>query len=157
MNLPKLHFMHANSYPAGTYGVLFGLLRQHYQVGALDMHGHDPDYPVEDGWSKLVDEAVADLLRRYAEPVILVGHSLGGMLALMTARRRPDLVRCVVMLDSPVVAGWRAKAWRLLRALGLAERLSPARFSANRRKHWPDPQTAWRHFAGKPMFAAWPE
>lgn len=156
MTKPKLHFSHANSYPAGTYRQLFELLADDFEVGALDMHGHNPQYPVGDGWHRLVDELVDELERRYrGEPVILVGHSLGGMLSLMAAARRPELARCVVMLDSPVVAGWRAIVWRLAKAIGLGERLSPARLSVKRRDRWPSVEDAMRHFASKELFAAW--
>ncbi|MFM2087821.1 MAG: hypothetical protein RLZZ237_2690 [Pseudomonadota bacterium] len=155
MTLPKLHFAHANSYPAGTYRKLFGLLGEHYAVQALDMHAHDPRYPVTTGWPELIQEMIADLERRYSGPVILVGHSLGGMLSLMVAKARPDLVRCVVLLDSPVVAGWRALLLRLVRHTALGERYSPARFSAKRRYLWPDAPAAHAHFAAKDMFAAW--
>ena len=155
MTLPQLHFAHANSYPAGTYRQLFSLLGQHYQVQALDMHGHDPRYPVTAGWPELVRELVDDLERRYSAPVILVGHSLGGMLSVMAAKARPDLVRCVVLLDSPVVAGWRAMFVRLARNTAIGERYSPARFSARRRKVWPDAHAAYEHFAAKDIFSIW--
>ncbi|AXA90984.1 alpha/beta fold hydrolase [Massilia sp. YMA4] len=156
MTKPKLHFSHANSYPAGTYRQLFELLAADFEVGALDMHGHNPNYPVGDGWHRLVDELIDELERRYrGEPVILVGHSLGGMLSLMAAARRPELARCVVMLDSPVVAGWRAAVWRVAKAMGLGERLSPARLSVKRRDCWPSVEDAMRHFASKELFAAW--
>jgi pimeloyl-ACP methyl ester carboxylesterase len=156
MMKPKLHFSHANSYPAGTYRQLFALLGAHYDVEALDMHAHNPAYPVRDGWETLVDELTAELETRYGgEPVILVGHSLGGMLSVMAAARRPELARCVVMLDSPVVAGWRARLWQIAKLLGLGERLSPARLSARRRNTWPSVDDALRHFASKPLFAAW--
>jgi pimeloyl-ACP methyl ester carboxylesterase len=154
-HLPQLHFAHANSYPAGTYRRYVELLGQHYQVGALDMYAHDPRYPVTNGWKALAQQLVDELLLRYSAPVILVGHSLGGMLCLMAAKARPDLVRCVVMLDSPVVSGWRALMIRLLRQTPMLRRLSPGRLSAKRRFLWPDAQAAYRHFADKPLFAAW--
>lgn len=44
------------------------------------------------------------------EPVAIVGWSLGGVLARELARLRPDLVRCVVTLGSPVVGGLRHTA-----------------------------------------------
>lgn len=155
MNKPKLHFSHANSYPAGTYRLLFELLGQHYDMQALDMHAHNPAYPVQTGWPNQVRELIDELEARYTEPVILLGHSLGGMLSVMVAAMRPDLVRCVVMLDSPVVAGWRAMLLRVMRHWPGADRVSPARFSARRRNVWPDPAAAYRHFAGKDIFAAW--
>ena len=156
MTKPKVHFAHANSYPAGTYRQFFEFLSNDFDVQALDMHGHNERYPVQDGWGKLVEELVAELESRYkGEPVVLVGHSLGGMLSLMAAAQRPDLARCVVMLDSPVVAGWRAMVWRLFKGTRLADRYSPAQFSAKRRNVWPSYKEALRHFASKEMFGAW--
>lgn len=154
MPKPLLHFAHANSYPAGTYRQFFNLLRKQFDVRALDMHAHDATYPVTPGWPHLVDELIAEL-ETYPEPVILVGHSLGGMLSLMAARKRPDLARCVVLLDSPVVAGWRALLVRITRHWAWANRYSPARFSEKRRNVWPSVAAASEHFGSKDMFAAW--
>lgn len=155
MTRPILHFVHANSFPAGTYRVFFEHLRKHYDIQALPMHAHNPAYPVGNGWADLARELVDELEARYKEPVILVGHSMGGMLSLMVASARPDLVRCVVLLDSPVVAGWRAVLLRVAKRLGVDNRFSPAQFSEKRRNLWPDAQAAYEHYASKPMFAAW--
>ncbi|MGJ9416246.1 alpha/beta fold hydrolase [Massilia sp. CMS3.1] len=154
MTKPLLHFCHGNSFPSGTYRQLLGGLRSHYEVHTTDMVGHDPRFPVGDGWSGLVDELGADL-ERHGRPAILVGHSLGGMLSTMLAARRPELARCVVMLDSPVVAGWRAQAWRVVKLLGKGARFSPARFSERRRNVWPNRAAAHEHFISKDIFAAW--
>jgi pimeloyl-ACP methyl ester carboxylesterase len=157
MSLPILHFAHANSYPAGTYGMLFEQLRQHYDVRALPLHAHNPRFPVDDGWRKLACELVEELERSYPAPVILVGHSMGGILALMAARQRPELARCVVLLDSPIVAGWRASALRLAKLLRVDGSRSPAVASARRRNVWPDIESAYQHYAAKALFAAWPQ
>lgn len=45
------------------------------------------------------------LFQRHEEPVALVGWSLGGVLAREVARERPDLVKCIVTLGTPVVGG----------------------------------------------------
>lgn len=155
MSKPQLHFSHANSYPAGTYRQYFALLSADYEVQAMDMHAHNPAYPAHQGWQVLAEELIADLTARYTAPVILVGHSLGGMLSLIVGKVRPDLVRCVVMLDSPVVAGWRALLLRVLGKSALAMRFSPARFSVRRRNHWPDAEAAYQHFAAKDLFRIW--
>lgn len=154
MTKPLLHFAHGNSFPAGTYSQFLKNLRPFFNVRALDMHGHNPAFPVTDGWDALVDELI-EQLARYREPAILVGHSLGGMLSLMAARQRPELMRCVVMLDSPVVAGWRAWLWRAAKKQGLAVRISPARFAERRRTLWPDVEAAHQHFGSKEVFASW--
>jgi pimeloyl-ACP methyl ester carboxylesterase len=152
-----IHFVHANSFPADTYRVFLNHLRQHYSVDALPMHAHNPKYPVRDGWHALVQELLDELIARHRQPVILVGHSMGGMLSLMAAKARPDLVRGVVLLDSPVVAGWRAVLLRVAKSVGIDKKFSPARFSLKRRNLWPDKETAYQHYAAKAMFAAWPE
>jgi pimeloyl-ACP methyl ester carboxylesterase len=154
MTKPLLHFCHGNSFPSGTYRQLLDALRTHYEVRQTDMVGHDPRYPVDDNWSNLVDELIGQL-EAHGRPAILVGHSLGGMLSTMAAARRPDLVRCVVMLDSPVVAGWRALAWRFVKLIGKGGRFSPGRFSERRRNVWPSRQAAYEHFISKDIFAAW--
>ena len=153
--LPVLHFVHANSYPSATYRRFFDHLAAHYTVQALPLHAHDCRYPVTDGWPHLMQELLDDLVARHRAPVILAGHSMGGMLSLMAAKARPDLVRCVVLLDSPVVAGWRALLLRGAKAAGLDRRFGPARFSEKRRNVWPDIEAARAHYAGKPLFAAW--
>lgn len=155
MNLPILHFVHGNSFPAGTYRVFLDHLRRHYDVQALDMHAHHPRYPVTDGWDALVLELIDALGERYRQPVILAGHSMGGLLSLMAAKARPDLVRCVVLLDAPVIAGWRAMLLRVAKATGGDRKFSPARFSEQRRHLWRDAGEAHAHYAAKPMFAKW--
>jgi pimeloyl-ACP methyl ester carboxylesterase len=48
---------------------------------------------------------VADLAASHGGPIDLVGWSLGGYVAREAARDRPDLVRRVVTMGSPVVGG----------------------------------------------------
>jgi pimeloyl-ACP methyl ester carboxylesterase len=154
MTKPLLHFTHGNSFPAGVYRRFLDALRDDFDVRAIDMVGHDAAFPVSDGWPGLVAELIAHL-EGYPEPAILVGHSLGGMLSLMAAKQRPDLVRCVVMLDSPVVAGWRAWLLRVAKARRWDDNFSPAKSSQRRRTVWPDAEAAYEHFMSKPIFAAW--
>lgn len=156
MSRPILHFAHANSFPAGTYRALFHHLAPHYTVKALPIHAHDARYPVRNGWRELARELRDDVARRYAEPVILAGHSLGGLLALMAAQAAPNAVRCVVLLDSPLVAGWRAAFLKLSKLTGTDMLYSPARLSARRRATWPDQEKAYQHFASKAVFQRWP-
>lgn len=155
--LPPLHFVHGNSFPTGSYRMLLQALRADYQIHALELHGHDPAFPVTDGWPNLCQELIKSIEARQTAPVILLGHSLGGMLSLMVASLRPDLIRCVVMLDSPVVAGWRAGVLRVAKWFRLEQIFGPARFSRRRRKSWPGQEAAYQHFAIKPAFGIWPQ
>jgi pimeloyl-ACP methyl ester carboxylesterase len=150
-------FSHANSFPAGTYRLLFEAGRSAgYRVIAVDKFGHDAQFPVTNNWPHLRDQLV-DLIETQApgEQVHLVGHSLGGYLSLRAACKRPDLARSVVLLDSPLVAGWRAQSVRFAKLSGLLPRLSPGRVSSRRRWQWPSADAAYEHFAAKVAFARW--
>lgn len=152
-----LVFCHANSFPAGTYGVLFDAWRRAgWRLLAPEKLGHDPAYPVTNGWRHLRDELVAYIEREAGgQPVALVGHSMGGYMSLLVASRKPALVSGVVLLDAPIVSGWRAPAFGLLKMSGLIHRGGPGRASARRREHWPSVEAVREHFAGKPLFARW--
>ncbi len=152
-----LVFSHANGFPAGTYGVLFAAWRAAgFEVRALRRFGHDPRYPVLSNWRPTRDELIGFIEHEAGtRPVHLVGHSLGGYLSLLAACRRPDLAASVVLIDSPVLAGWRAHSVQVAKATRLIGRVSPARVSKRRRPHWPDLDDARRHFANRQAFARW--
>jgi pimeloyl-ACP methyl ester carboxylesterase len=154
-----LHFSHANGFPASTYRTIFAELADDYDVRAVERFGHDPQFPVTRDWPHLVDQLLADVeaTRPHDVKVWLVGHSLGGYLSLMAALKRPQWVKGVVMLDSPVIAGWRSHLLRISQWTGLDTRLSPAAATKKRRAHWPSREDAWRHFHAKPAFARWDE
>lgn len=150
-------FCHANGFPAGTYRTLFEPWRAAgWHVLAPEAFGHDPRYPVSSNWPHLLEQ-LADYIKVHTagRPVWLVGHSLGGYLALRAACLHPALVRGVVMLDSPVVGGWRAHSVKVIKATGLMGRVSPGKVSKTRRMHWPSVTEARAHYAAKHAFARW--
>jgi pimeloyl-ACP methyl ester carboxylesterase len=75
-----------------------------HRVTLLDLpnHGHSP-------WTDRVDYVdmaalVAAALEAVGEPVTLVGHSMGGKVAMQLALRRPELLRALVVVDVAPVA-----------------------------------------------------
>lgn len=50
-----------------------------------------------------LEQRVIEHARRTGGPVVLLGHSRGGWLGRLVAVRRPDLVRGLIMLGSPVL------------------------------------------------------
>lgn len=153
-------FSHANSFPAGTYSLLFRLLHQRgVDVQALDRFGHDPAYPVSNNWQHLVEQ-LADFVRSQSQrwgtdAPFLVGHSLGGFLSLMVAAKYPELARGVLMLDSPLIAGWRATTLGMAKRTQLIGSVTPGKISQRRRNHWAQRQDAEAYFQNKPLFSHW--
>lgn len=150
-------FSHANGFPAGTYQQLFWAWRAAgHRVLALGKFGHDAAYPVTSNWPHLRDQLVHFIEREApGQPVHLVGHSLGGYISLLAACRKPALAASLVLIDCPLVTGWRAHSVRAAKAGRLMQRFSPARISVKRRWQWPSAAAALAHFAAKHHFARW--
>jgi pimeloyl-ACP methyl ester carboxylesterase len=149
-------FSHANGFPSGTYRTLFEAWREAgFSVHAIEKYGHDPRFPVTSNWPHLRDQLIQFIEHEVGGPACLVGHSMGGYLSLLAAARRPDLACGVVLLDSPLIAGWRARVLQLAKATGVGESLSPGHISKRRRHQWPSADAAFQHFASKAAFARW--
>ena len=157
--MPHIVFSHGNSFPGGTYSLLFEQLRARgFSVSAIDRFGHDPRYPVTSNWPHLVQQ-LADFaqaqVQKHGLPVFLVGHSLGGIVSVMTAAQHPQLARAVLMLDSPLISGWRANAVSVAKRTLMVGAVSPGRVSRQRRNRWASDEEALQHFARKKAFALW--
>lgn len=148
-------FSHANSFPASTYRSLFERWRAAgYEVHAIDKLGHDPRYPVTMDWPHLVAQLHDFITQQVGHPAYLVGHSLGGYLSMMVANRHPQLSQGVVVMDSPLLYGWKGAGLSLAKRMGTMHRVMPSRISAQRTHEWPSLQAAREHFMGKAKFAA---
>lgn len=154
-------FSHANSFPASTYKVLFRSLRgRGFTVKAVEKFGHDPRYPVSNNWPHLVQQLcdfTACEAEKAGQPVWLVGHSLGGYLSLMAAMRLPHLARGLVLIDSPLLGGWKSNALGLIKRTSLVGSFSPGAVSKRRRNSWTNVEEVFAHFRHKKAFANWDE
>lgn len=120
--------------------------------------GHDPEYPVGNNWPGLVQQLhdfAAREVDKAGEPAFLVGHSLGGFLSIMCAARHPELARGVLLLDSPLLGGWKAHALRAAKHTPLVGSISPGAVSRKRKNRWLSREAALEHFRHKKAFARW--
>jgi pimeloyl-ACP methyl ester carboxylesterase len=113
---------------------------------APDLPGFGATPAPPDPWGSVeYAEAVAKLLEEAVGPgrgpgLVLVGHSLGGRVAVRLAAARPDLVRALVLSGAPLVSrpgGSRRPpaAYRAVRALRRAHVVSEARMDRARQRH----------------------
>ena len=159
MPMPTIVFSHANSFTASTYNVLFKELRSRgFKVKAVEKFGHDPRYPVTNNWPHLVQQLLDFTqaeVNKTGAPVILAGHSFGGFISLMAAARMPELARGVLLIDSPILGGWRATTLGVIKSTQMVGSVSPGAVSRRRRYHWPDQAAALAYFESKKAFARW--
>jgi len=149
-------FSHANGFGAGTYTRLIeGWRTLGEEVRAVESYGHDPNHPIGRNWRGMTHQLLELIDSAGDSRIWLVGHSMGGYLSLIAGGQRPNRVRGIVLLDSPVISGWRSGVVALTKAVGQMYRVSPAAVATTRRDHWASIEDAHRHFLEKKVFAAW--
>ena len=93
-------FLHGIMGHRRDWDVTIDALGRRFRVLAVDQRGHGRsewtrDYRV----ASMADDAVALIEGLGLAPVPIVGHSMGAMVALLVAARRPDLVDRIVLVD----------------------------------------------------------
>ena len=152
MSRDILHFSHANGFPAACYRKFFGYLEHDFRISSINCIGHDPAYPVTDGWPHLVAQLIDYLGAHCRGPVVGVGHSLGGYLTFMAAVQRPELFKCIILLDAPIIGYFKGTALAMLKRLGLADRMTPAYRTRERRRDWSSVEDMITHFRRRKTF-----
>jgi pimeloyl-ACP methyl ester carboxylesterase len=105
-NGAPLVFLHGATLWWKDFEPLFQSLEQNWHVYACDMRGHGKSSRTP-GKYRAVDffpDVVNFIQKQIQGPVVLVGHSNGGTLALLTAAQIPELVRAVILLDPATLA-----------------------------------------------------
>jgi pimeloyl-ACP methyl ester carboxylesterase len=96
---PRVVFVHGLFGQGKNWTTIGKGLADGHRVTLVDLpnHGHSP-------WTDRVDyldmvELLATELEQLDDPVTLVGHSMGGKVAMQLALRRPELLRALVVVD----------------------------------------------------------
>jgi 3-oxoadipate enol-lactonase len=79
------------------------------RIVTLDLRGHGESPKPDDRYSipTFADDVAALLEQLGIENADVVGHSMGGVVAVELAHRHPGLVRSIATLDSPsIIPGW---------------------------------------------------
>lgn len=104
-DLPSIVLIHGSMDRQAAFSRMARLLSPAFQVVTYDRRGYGKSTEQRGPFS--VDRQIADLgdVLDYTEasgPVILVGHSFGGVVSLAFAQRYPERVRGLVVYESPM-------------------------------------------------------
>jgi pimeloyl-ACP methyl ester carboxylesterase len=131
---PAIVFLHGMGMNAHTWGAVADELAARFTVVAVDLPGHGGSPCPEEPAAFTRDAALADLddiLDTLDGPAVLVGHSLGGYLALAHAATRPGVARGIVVLntgpgyrDPEKREGWNERSRRNSHRFGVPERVA---------------------------------
>ena len=105
-NRQKAILIHGWSSSSYAMSPLTGLLSQRFSCIAVDLPGYGKSPPLEDNTTiPAYAELLVDLIEEISDgPVVLVGHSMGGMASLTIAQRYPMLVERMVLI-CPTITG----------------------------------------------------
>ncbi len=99
---PGVVLLHCSSSHSGQWRALSAALADDFTTLAPDLHGYGRSDPLpRDGQPYFMRDAaiVAALAARHGAPLHLVGHSLGGTVALRVALRQPHLVASLTLIE----------------------------------------------------------
>lgn len=148
----QIHFAHGNGFPSPCYKQLLTCLEARYDCFYIDRVGHNPNFPVTENWHTLVDEVILSIKTQATQPVIAVGHSLGGVLSFLAAIKQPDLFKAVIMLDSPLIGRFKSIVVQLSKLTGMIDHLTPAENTRGRRNHWDTREEVLSYLKDKKLF-----
>jgi pimeloyl-ACP methyl ester carboxylesterase len=104
---PPVVLLHGLSSARSTWAPMTAGLTPQHRVVAPDHRGHGDSTHATGTYTldNYGPDTIAFCEQVVGGPAVLVGHSLGGVIAAYVARNRPDLVRAVFLEDPPLFYG----------------------------------------------------
>jgi len=147
--MPCIQFSHANGFPAKTYTKIFDLLED-YDISTIDIHTTSINLE-KINWDDLTDEII-ECVKKLRQPVVGIGHSLGGILTILAAAKEPNIFQSVILLDPPIFMPLKRLMINILRNFKMDDVFSPAGKSKKRRDHFDSIKQAFEYFQSKDLF-----
>lgn len=159
-NGPTTLFLHANGMSAGTYSPFYNHLTGRLHLVAGDWPGHGLSGPPAvnpiRSWHNFVPDLHALLTQHFKSPIHVVGHSLGAVVAYLTAAQYPQLFSRLVMIDPVILPRRLLWMFTAVRGLGLGDRIPIVKAARRRKYHFDSRElAAQRYMSGKGMFKTW--
>ena len=99
-SLPKVVILHGLLGSARNWNAVGKALENEYCVYALDVRNHGASPHVDSmDYGEMVEDVVSFIAREVGKSVVLIGHSMGGKIAMLVACRYPRMVERLVVVD----------------------------------------------------------
>lgn len=154
-----LHFLHGNGFCSRTLLPLAERLAPASRLLLTDVPGHggsvQPAHDMPD-WLKMSRRISSALERRQGkQPMVGIGHSMGGVMTLMMAAEKPQLFSRIVLLDPVLFSPEILLYQRLARKSGLWKRSRLVKAVSARRSVWPDAAAMKEDLRRKSLYRNW--
>lgn len=149
-----IHLAHANAYPPGSYRQLIEPLLSKYKVLAIHQRPLWNNSNPKDlrNWELLADDLIRFFDQQKLSNIIGMGHSMGGVVSIIAAIKRPDLFSKLILID-PVIFPKKISLFTNLMPMWMRKNFIPiAKLSAKRRDLWDNQQVVFDSFRTKKVF-----
>jgi pimeloyl-ACP methyl ester carboxylesterase len=155
---PAVLLLHANGFNGGTYLPLLEALLPQGGWAAPDFRGHGGSFIPDAGipsWRVFVDDVRAwQAEGRFDKPVV-IGHSLGGVTALMTEALYPGTFRAIALLDPVIFSPGIVAMMAFMQLPGLKGNHPLAKGARARRMRFASRDEVLASYRKKKAFAQW--
>jgi pimeloyl-ACP methyl ester carboxylesterase len=154
---PALHFYHANSFCACLYEPILLELAKEFTVYATDVRGHGRSQRPDriNSWYEIAADLETVLTKVIKEPVIAIGHSLGAVTTMLTAVRKPQLIRQILALDPVFFLPRHLWTLAIIRTLRLEKKFFPVKVALRRQTRFSNLETLFSAYRSKSVFQRW--
>ena len=154
---PLLHLAPANGFPPRTY---LPLLQKLSGFRCVCMPPRalwgDQAPPTEDrDWNADAADLLAGFAAYDMRDVVAVGHSLGGLVAMLALLKAPERFRALIMLDPPILPPDMLDVIRAAWKNGAIDQMPLVQGALRRRQTFASRAEAFERFRQKPLFADW--
>lgn len=101
---PPLLLLHGITERWQTFSLLIPHLASRWQVFAVDLRGHGKSGKLANRY-RIIDYAqdiICFMEKQISQPTIVLGHSIGALVAIYVATHRPKLVKAVILVEPPL-------------------------------------------------------
>jgi pimeloyl-ACP methyl ester carboxylesterase len=98
---PPMVLLHALGETSSSWDQVRAEFEHRFRVIAIDLRGHgESDWPQDYSFALMRDDVLGVLDQLGLREVTLIGHSLGGAVALLVAEERPDGISTLIVEDA---------------------------------------------------------
>ncbi|MEM0952764.1 MAG: alpha/beta hydrolase [Pseudomonadota bacterium] len=148
-----LFFAHANGYPVGSYRQLLQALTSCCSVVGMNQRPiwDQSPAPKRLDWQQLSEDLLDTVHATQSEPVWLMGHSMGAVVATLAAASEPEAFRGLVLID-PVFFMPESIPERQAQSDAVLDTMPLVARTLTRPERFDDPQSAFTFYRGKRSF-----
>jgi pimeloyl-ACP methyl ester carboxylesterase len=156
-SLPVIIVSCANGFTPESYTHALQPLFATHRVVALNMRPlwGDSSPSSLHNWRQLGDDLLETLAGVTQQPVIGIGHSVGGIATIYAAIKEPARFSRLVLIEPTFLQPRQLWAVRLFRLFGQGHRMPFVQAALRRRRLWESKEAAYEHLSKRTLFKRW--